>query len=123
MIKKADIFLLIGLIVLGLGTGFLTFSGSVTGSKVSVTVDGKPYGIYSLSEDQTIEIDRGGHVNHITIKDGTVQMSYSSCKNQRCVHEGAISRTKDSIVCLPNKVVVEILGDKNSGGDVDVISQ
>ena len=58
----------------------------------------------------------------ITIKDGTVAMTSSSCKNQVCVQTGAISQTKDVIVCLPNKILVEIIGDKHKGGGVDVIS-
>ncbi|MGN0721820.1 MAG: NusG domain II-containing protein, partial [Anaerovoracaceae bacterium] len=61
--------------------------------------------------------------NHITIKDGQVSMSYSTCRNQVCVNTGAISQTKDAIVCLPNRVVVEIISsEEGKGGDADVIS-
>ena len=87
-----------------------------------VKIDGKLYGVYPLSENREVEIDHAGHTNHITIKDGTVAMTSSSCKNQVCVQTGAISQTKDVIVCLPNKILVEIIGDKHKGGGVDVIS-
>ena len=70
-------------------------------------------------EDRTIEIDNEGHTNVIVIEDGTVRMESSSCKNQICVDHGRISLIGDSIVCLPNRVVVEIEG---KGGDADVIS-
>jgi hypothetical protein len=46
-------------------------------------------------------------------------MDSASCKNQVCVDHGAISLKGDSIVCLPNRVVVEIKGE---GGEADVIS-
>ena len=51
-------------------------------------------------------------------------MTSSTCKNQVCVQTGTISHTKDSIACLPNRVIVEIKAGKNNpeGGDVDVIS-
>lgn len=122
MIKKADIILLIILVVLGLGASFLSVFGKTAGDQVRVSVDGEVYGIYHLNQDQEIDVTRDGHTNHITIKDGTVSMSYSDCKNQICVHTGAISETKDSIVCLPNRVVVEIISDGNKGGGADVIS-
>lgn len=121
MIKKADIFLLIALIVIG---GFISFgsvAGSVSGDTVLVSVNGEPYGTYDLSKDQEVVINSNGHTNHITIKSGTVQMSSSDCRNQVCVNTGSISMTHEKIVCLPNKVVVEIRSS-NGGGEYDVIS-
>ncbi len=120
MIKKADILLLIFLVALGLFVSWYSLAADSQGDKVVVTADGEVFGVYDLSDDQEIEVSRGTHINHITIKDGTVSMTYSSCKNQICVHTGAISHTKDSIACLPNKVIVEI--ESSKGGDVDVIS-
>ena len=122
MIKKADIFLFIAIVVLGSLISWWSLAGSVTGEKVLITADGRDYGIYSLSQDQTIDVTLDGHTNHITIKDGTVSMTYSTCKNQVCVNTGAISHTKDAIVCLPNKVVAEITGGSGKGGGADVIS-
>ncbi len=120
MIKKADIVLLICLVVLGLFVSWYSIAMDSTGERVVVTAGGEVFGIYDLSEDQEIEVSQDGHTNHITIKGGTVSMTYSSCKNQICVHTGVISHTKDSIACLPNKVIVEI--ESGKGGDVDVIS-
>ena len=37
-------------------------------------------------------------------------MTYSDCRNQICVNDGSISQTNQSIVCLPNRVVIEITG-------------
>ena len=112
------------LLIFGIAVSWLSLSGGMTGENVRVTVDGQLYGIYPLSEDREIEIKQNGHTNHITIKDGKVSMTSSTCKNQVCVETGAISHTKDSIACLPNRVIVEIKAGKNNpeGGDVDVIS-
>jgi hypothetical protein len=118
MIKKADIALFFIILILGLILSWLSLTNDLGGDKVLVTVDGKDYGIYSLYEDQDIEIVQNNHTNHITIKDGKVSMSYSTCKNQICVNTKAITESKDTIVCLPNKVMVEITG----GGSADVIS-
>ena len=118
-IKKADIVLFFILLILGLALSAASLLAGTTGQKVQVEVDGKAYGVYSLAENQTIEVKENGHINKITIKDGTVQMAYSDCKNQICVNDGKISKTNQSIVCLPNKVMVEITGGEE---ELDAIS-
>ena len=120
IIKKADIILFICLILIGGALSYLAFSGSSTGDLVVVKVNGEIYGKYSLSKDRTITVNRNGHMNKITIKGGKVQVSKSSCKNQICVKQGSISTTHQSIVCIPNRVVVSIEG---KDGEYDVISQ
>ncbi len=124
MIKKADIILFFLILVFGIGISWWSLSTNTGGDKAIVTVDGQLYGTYSLLQDQTIEVvQENGHTNYITINDGKVSMTFSNCKNQVCVNSGAISQTKDSIVCLPNKVMIEIKGsDKNEGGGIDVIT-
>lgn len=119
IIKKADIVLFIILLVFGLSLSALSLLTGTDGQKVQIEVDGKPYATYSLAENRTIEIHENGHTNKITINDGAVQMSYSTCKNQICVKDGQITKTNQSIVCLPNKVMVEITGGEE---DFDVIS-
>ncbi len=118
-IKKADIVLFLILLFFGLALSALALFSGTAGQKVQISVDGKTYATYSLSENQIIEIKENGHTNKITINDGSVQMSYSDCKNQICVHDGKISMTNQSIVCLPNKVMVEITGGEE---EFDAIS-
>ena len=120
IIKKADIILFICLILIGGALSYLAFSGSSTGDLVVVKVNGEVYGKYSLTKDRTITVNRDGHMNKITIKGGKVQVSKSNCKNQVCVKQGSISSTHQSIVCIPNRVVVSIEG---KDGEYDVISQ
>ena len=126
MIKKADIVLLIIILVVGIPLSVLSLTEGIGGDKVRISLDGEIYGVYPLGEDREIDVTEDGHTNHITIKVGQVSMSYSTCRNQVCVNTGAISQTKDAIVCLPNRVVVEIIssdsGSIGKGGDADVIS-
>ena len=123
MIKKADIVLLIIILVVGIPLSVLSLTEGIGGDKVRISLDGEIYGVYPLGEDREIDVTEDGHTNHITIKDGQVSMSYSTCRNQVRVNTGAISHTKDAIVCLPNRVVVEIISSgKGKGGGADVIS-
>ena len=109
VIKKADIVLFLILAALGIAVTVMSLNGAEDGSVVQVSVDGKTYGVYSLNKNQTIEIKQDKSINKITIKDGHVQMSDSTCRNQVCVDTGEISKTSQSIVCLPNRVMVEII--------------
>ena len=48
-------------------------------------------------------------------------MASASCHNQICVHHKPISETNQSIVCLPNRVSVEIRA-AGKEGKIDVYS-
>lgn len=109
-VRKADIILFIILISFGIASSVWLGMTSRSGDKATVTVDGKTYGVYSLSEDKTISVKQGNKLNIIKIKHGFVTMSEASCDNQVCVKHKAISKTGESIICLPNKVVVSIGG-------------
>ncbi len=54
--------------------------------------------------------------NTVRIKDGKVSVTEASCKNQVCVKHAAISAAGESIVCLPNRLVVSIEGSGEGGG-------
>lgn len=82
------------------------------GAKVVITIDGEIYGTYSLEEEQTIAIKKKDKTTNILqIKDGQASMITADCPDQLCVHQNAITKEGQTIVCLPNRVVVEIEGD------------
>lgn len=71
---------------------------------VRITVDGKEYGSYSLAKDQVINI---GSTNVCEIKDGKVKMTKASCPDHLCMKQNAVGNHGGTIVCLPNKIVIE----------------
>lgn len=123
-IRKADIILLIVLLALGLAaTAVLarTGAGSPSDAKVVIKSGGEIYGRYPLSEDAEIAVPApSGGENIVTIKGGSVTVSSASCKNQVCVRHGSISKSGESIVCLPNRLIVTI--EDKSGGEYDSIT-
>ncbi len=124
VIKKADILLLIALLAVGFLFSWLSIRGNVTGTYVEAKVNGKVYGRYSLSVNRTVTVRQNGHFNKFIIKNGTAQMEEADCKNQICVHHKPISRVNESIVCLPNRVSLEIVNGNGSkeGGKYDAIA-
>ena len=90
---------------------------------VEVTIDGRTYGTYPLSKDDTIKIKNGdGDVtNTLVIKGSVADMTSADCPDHLCVKQKAKSKEGESIICLPNKVVVTVKSDMKS--DIDSISK
>ena len=80
--------------------------GRQTASCVMISKDNEEIGTYSLKDDRVIDVGDG---NRLEIKDGAVHMLYADCPDQICVHTGWIDQEHDMIVCMPNKVVVQIV--------------
>ena len=54
--------------------------------------------------------DGAGGTNTILVEPGRIRVSQANCPDQVCVEMGAISDGTDPIVCLPHKLVIEIVG-------------
>ena len=67
---------------------------------VEVTIDGRAYGTYPLSKDDTIEIKNGdGDVtNTLVIKGGVADMTSADCPDHLCVKQKAISKEGESLI-------------------------
>lgn len=101
---------LIGVILVAAVAGMLVIqSVREEGAQVVITWNGEVDGTYSLDENQTFvfEGENGGY-NVVTIEDGFVFMAEANCPDQVCVNHGPTNQTADPIVCLPNKLVVEV---------------
>ena len=117
-IGKIDL-IIIGLAAVVLACVCLVFymSHRQQGQRVRVTVDGKFYGEYSLDEEQTLAI---GKTNTLVIKGQKADMIWADCPDLLCVHQKAISREKETIVCLPKKIVAEVIGAP--GSELDAVA-
>lgn len=91
-----------------------SFLGNGSADVVMVRVDGDIYGTYPLAEDRTVDIDGK---NVLRIQDGSAYMKEADCPDQLCVHQKPITKKKESIICLPNKVVVTVDSDEESSLD------
>lgn len=117
--KRADIILIAAVIVICLG---LFLSGKISqkqGASAIVEIDGEHYGTYGLDEDMEIEIASG---NRIAIENGGVRMIQADCPDHLCVHQGRISHSGEMIVCLPNRVTVQICGEQSTEDAPDAIA-
>ena len=113
--KKKEILFILGILgfsILLWGITALMRKGEYP--TIRIIVDGEKYGTYNLDEDQVIAI---GDTNVCEIRDGKVTMTEATCPDKLCMHQKAIDETGGTIICLPNKVVIE--GEKAAGSSQD----
>ena len=63
-----------------------------------------------LAQFGTHTYANNGYTLTVTAAGGAVSVTQSDCPGQDCVHSGAVSRAGQSIVCLPARIVVELVG-------------
>jgi len=114
-LKKKELTFIIGIVVFALilwaGMYFIRRGHYGT---VQITVNGEEYGIYSLAKDQVIRIN---DTNVCEIKNGEIHMTEANCPDHLCMKQKAVDSTGGTIVCLPNKVVIE--GEKGDASEDD----
>jgi hypothetical protein len=111
-LKKPDLLLIVVLLIVGAGVVIYTQFMSHTGNVVQIRVDGDVKAEYPLDSD--IDVILGGvdgGTNHLIIQDGQAWFSEASCPDGLCVGMGKISKSGQSIICLPNRVTAEIIGE------------
>jgi hypothetical protein len=114
-VKRNDIILIGVLLIIAAGAFFYFNNNRKEGDKVVVTIDGKFYKEFPLDKDIETDIEvPGGGSNHLVIEKGYADITAASCPDELCVHQKSIHSDKESIICLPNKVVVEVKGDTES---------
>ena len=116
--KAADFLTLLLMLILSVLMLVQSLSGNKGQRVVIETPTSKMQ--YSLNKDRIIEVEGALGLSKIEIRKGRVRMVESACDHKICVKKGWTYRTGDSIVCLPNRVRVVILGGQRK---IDAITQ
>ncbi|HNR50117.1 MAG TPA: NusG domain II-containing protein [Deltaproteobacteria bacterium] len=69
-----------------------------------------------LRQDGKIRVPGPLGESMVEILSGRVSMVWSPCPNKLCMHAGAVSKSGESIVCIPNRVSV-VIRSSPSGPD------
>lgn len=121
--KKNDIIMISIIVVLALASyAAVNFYGGqkTKDAQAVVTIDGREYGTYPLSEDTRVRIESENEgYNILLIEDGAASIEEASCPDKICVRHKHIDKTGETLVCLPNKVVVEIKNGEEAEVDAD----
>jgi hypothetical protein len=75
--------------------------------------DNSLLGVYQLDRDQVIVIgDKARPDMKIEIKGGRIRVAESDCPKGVCKQAGWVRTPGRSIVCVPNKVLIEVRGER-----------
>ena len=120
IITKADTFLISFLMLVSvLGIIYQQIMPTYTTQFITIETDGKLIHSIVLREGyyQEVEIDKDGKRNVVELRDNKVRMKFANCSDRDCVMSGWIQQPPRQIVCLPNRVVVTIVGTDSSDLD------
>lgn len=122
--KKWDILLLAGFLAVGAVLFCFFRAGRGAGGTAVVRVSGQVVASYALAEDRMVPIEgKDGGTNVLVIENGTAHFTEASCPDKLCIYQGTVSREGQTIICLPNEVVIEILGLEKEEPAYDVIAK
>ena len=108
-LKQKLVLVLVLLVVILIGFLVVRFQRQKDAFIVDVSVDGTTVATYRLNDEVDTWIDgyQGGK-NHLVIHDGCARIEEADCPDKLCVKQGTVSQSGESLVCLPNRVVVTI---------------
>ena len=118
---KSDLILISIVMLVGVFALVFQHLSMKTGGTVKVYINGKEVKSFSLDEDTEYKIvadsdserlpddaDESEEYNILVIKNGKAYISEADCHEQICVKHNAISKTGETIVCLPHSLVIEV---------------
>lgn len=117
---KFDFIIIIFFVLVAVVSLALLNRGKSEGGYVEVVVNKETKEIFSFDENKEYTISDDNHINKIKIADGKVWITEADCPDKLCIKQGQIDKDGQSIICLPNKVVIKIVSDKNN--DVDAVA-
>lgn len=129
IVKVGDIVIILSTIIITIIFTILSTGQSIGSNQFSVvvkqgnsiisdiTVDSEFKGVYDFEYNDGIgylEIDHG--------RVRLLEMTKDKCPNQICSKLGWAKRLGDVLVCLPNRIVVEVTSDDTTKDETDAIS-
>ena len=122
LLKKSDVVIILVILCVMAAT-FIFFKHSFNASTVEVSFDGTKILTLRLDADTSLNLNE---INptfpniKIVVENGYVYVKSADCHDNICVRTGKINSKYQSIVCLPNKLVVYIVDD-NTESNIDVV--
>lgn len=114
--KRGDVLLIVFLVLLG--SAWLLLRQALESRetvdpatlRAEIKVDGESFrSVHLGGGEETIEIHSEYGHNTLKVFDGGIQMVYADCPKKISMQMGFISRPGETIICVPNRVYVEVV--------------
>ena len=93
--------------------------GSAPSPTARITRDGvllEEIDLDKVEAPRSFTLEDGSGSNTVVVEKGRIRISKADCPDQVCVNQGWISDGTAPIICLPHRLMIEIVG---GGGDLD----
>ena len=126
--KKLDIIIIAVLLIISFIPEILfgiKYSKEASETYAEITIGGKLYKTVSLSEnggEDSFIVHTEQGFNEIAIKDNSIAIIDADCTDKLCLEPGYISEPGEVIICLPHKLMVEIIGTSDNSSELDSIT-
>ena len=97
----------------------LTYGFNGSGRYVEITKV-KSSTRYDPDVNRVVEVEGPIGITRVIIEDGRAWVEDSPCRDKICIKMGMVSRPGEEAVCLPNRVIVQMKGER---GGVDGVSR
>jgi len=118
--KPGDVLTAILIAVFGLYVLWSQNSAHKSATKVLISRGGTQISGFFLDKDSHVDLKEFGVNMVVEVRNGRVRVASSDCKQQVCVRHGWIDRPHEAILCLPNQITVELVGED---AEYDAISR
>lgn len=105
-----DVLIAVGIVLFGLYWLLGREDSGAAAGRVFIYKDDAVIEEVSLLEDRRIDLTSHGTSMVIEIRDQRVRVLSSSCNQQICVRKGWTAQVHDPIICIPNKITIEVTG-------------
>ncbi len=110
------------LLIAGIVGSLLLFNQKPEGQVVEVLQDGKCIRTIDLSqveEPYRFVVEDASGSNTVCVEPGRICITEADCPDHVCIRRGWLSGSAEPIVCLPHKLVIQIVGTS----DLDAVAQ
>ena len=109
---RNDIILVVALLAAAFAAWGVIRITRTAGSYAVVEINGTETARYPLDTDLWIDIETdGGHVITLVISGGKASIVSADCPDKLCVRQGGIGSVGETIICLPHRLVIRIVGE------------
>lgn len=107
--RKNDFIVIFFILAVALTCMFILSMNNDSKTCVKIYVDNELVATLPLNEDFEFDIEgiNGSH-NLLVVENGKVYMKEADCPDKICIQTGIVTELTQTIVCLPNRVVVTI---------------
>ncbi len=115
-LSKTDLIILAIVLITAIAGVFLMNTFTHDGYVVRISQKGEVVEELFLDEEERQEFvvkGENGEKNIVVVEEGFAFVESANCDDELCVKKGRIEYVGESIVCIPNDVVVEIVEDNS----------